>query len=217
MGARPLTEDLAIAESDALIIVDPQMDFCPGGRLAVAGGDEIMAGIDALAMRFRLVVITQDWHPQSHSSFASSHSGRRPFDTISMPYGEQVLWPDHCIQGTAGAEFHPDVQGAIDRADLIVRKGCNPRVDSYSAFYENDRTTKTGLAGYLRDKQVRRCVLVGLAYDFCVAWSALDARREGFEAVILKDHTRAIGMPLGSGTTIDEAEARFRAADVRFV
>lgn len=217
MGARPLTEDLAIAESDALIIVDPQMDFCPGGRLAVAGGDEIMAGINALALRFRLVVITQDWHPQSHSSFASSHSGRRPFDTISMPYGEQVLWPDHCIQGTAGAEFHPDVHGAIDRADLIIRKGCNPQVDSYSAFYENDRTTKTGLAGYLRDKQVRRCVFVGLAYDFCVAWSALDARREGFEAVILKDHTRAIGMPLGSGTTIDEAEARFRAADVRFV
>lgn len=217
MGARPLTEDLAIAESDALIIVDPQMDFCPGGRLAVAGGDEIMAGIDALALRFRLVVITQDWHPQSHSSFASSHSGRRPFDTISMPYGEQVLWPDHCIQGTAGAEFHPDVHGAIDRADLIIRKGCNPQVDSYSAFYENDRTTKTGLAGYLRDKQVRRCVFVGLAYDFCVAWSALDARREGFEAVILKDHTRAIGMPLGSGTTIDEAEARFRAAEVRVV
>ncbi len=217
MGARPLTEDLAIAESDALIIVDPQMDFCPGGRLAVAGGDEIMAGINALALRFRLVVITQDWHPQSHSSFASSHSGRRPFDTISMPYGEQVLWPDHCIQGTAGAEFHPDVHGAIDRADLIIRKGCNPQVDSYSAFYENDRTTKTGLAGYLRDKQVRRCVFVGLAYDFCVAWSALDARREGFEAVILKDHTRAIGMPLGSGTTIDEAEARFRAAEVRVV
>lgn len=217
MGARPLTEDLAIAESDALIIVDPQMDFCPGGRLAVAGGDEIMAGINALALRFRLVIITQDWHPQSHSSFASSHSGRRPFDTISMPYGEQVLWPDHCIQGTAGAEFHPDVHGAIDRADLIIRKGCNPQVDSYSAFYENDRTTKTGLAGYLRDKQVRRCVFVGLAYDFCVAWSALDARREGFEAVILKDHTRAIGMPLGSGTTIDEAEARFRAAEVRVV
>lgn len=217
MGARPLIEDLAVAETDALIIVDPQIDFCPGGRLAVAGGDEIMAGINALALRFRLVVITQDWHPQSHSSFASSHSGRRPFDTISMPYGEQVLWPDHCIQGTAGAEFHPDVHGAIDRADLIIRKGCNPQVDSYSAFYENDRTTKTGLAGYLRNKQVRRCVFVGLAYDFCVAWSALDARREGFEAVILKDHTRAIGMPLGSGTTIDEAEARFRAADVRFV
>lgn len=217
MGSRPLTDDQAIMESDALIIVDPQMDFCPGGRLAVAGGDEIMAGIDALASHFRHVVITQDWHPAGHLSFASSHAGRQPFDRISMPYGQQVLWPDHCVQGTTGAEFHPGVQGAIDRADLIIRKGSNPQVDSYSAFYENDQTTKTGLAGYLRDKQVRRCVFVGLAYDFCVAWSALDARREGFEAVILKDHTRAIGMPLDNGTTIDEAEARFRAADVRFV
>lgn len=217
MGSRPLTDDQAIMESDALIIVDPQMDFCPGGRLAVAGGDEIMAGIDALASHFRHVVITQDWHPAGHLSFASSHAGRQPFDRISMPYGQQVLWPDHCVQETTGAEFHPGVQGAIDRADLIIRKGSNPQVDSYSAFYENDQTTKTGLAGYLRDKQVRRCVFVGLAYDFCVAWSALDARREGFEAVILKDHTRAIGMPLDNGTTIDEAEARFRAADVRFV
>ena len=217
MGSRPLTDDQAIMESDALIIVDPQMDFCPGGRLAAAGGDEIMAGIDALASHFRHVVITQDWHPAGHLSFANSHAGRQPFDRISMPYGEQVLWPDHCVQGTTGAEFHPGVQGAIDRADLIVRKGSNPQVDSYSAFYENDRTTKNGLAGDLRAKQVRRCLFVGLAYDFCVAWSALDARREGFEAVILKDHTRAIGMPLDNGTTIDEAEARFRAADVRFV
>jgi nicotinamidase/pyrazinamidase len=217
MGIQPLTDDQAIMGSDALIVVDPQIDFCPGGRLAVAGGDEIMADIGALASRFRHVVVTQDWHPAGHLSFASCHPGRQPFDRISMPYGEQVLWPDHCIQGTAGAEFHPGVQGAIDRADLIIRKGCNPQVDSYSAFYENDQTTKTGLAGYLRDKQVRRCVFVGLAYDFCVAWSALDARREGFEAVVLKDHTRAIGMPLGDGTTIDEAEARFRAAGVRFI
>ena len=158
MGSRPLTDDQAIMESDALIIVDPQMDFCPGGRLAAAGGDEIMAGIDALASHFRHVVITQDWHPAGHLSFANSHAGRQPFDRISMPYGEQVLWPDHCVQGTTGAEFHPGVQGAVDRADLIIRKGCNPQVDSYSAFYENDRTTKTGLARLLRDKHVWRSV-----------------------------------------------------------
>lgn len=217
MGIAPLNDDQSFTGSDALIIVDPQNDFCPGGALAVAGGDAIMAGIGALALRFRHVVVTQDWHPAGHLSFASSHPDRQPFDRVTMPYGEQVLWPDHCIQGTAGAEFHPGVQAAIDRADLIIRKGYNPAVDSYSAFFENDRTTRTGLAGYLRDKQVRRCVFVGLAYDFCVAWSALDARREGFEALILKDHARAIGMPIQGGTTIDEAEALFREADVRFV
>lgn len=174
-----------------------------------------MAGIDALARRFQHVVVTQDWHPAGHLSFASSHPGRQPFDTITMPYGEQVLWPDHCIQGMAGADFHPGVQGAIARAQLVIRKGSDPAVDSYSAFYENDRTTKTGLAGYLRDKQVRRCVFVGLAYDFCVAWSALNARREGFEAMILKDLTRAIAMPIPGGTTVDAAEAQLRAAGVR--
>jgi nicotinamidase/pyrazinamidase len=209
------TGDEAIAETDALIIIDPQVDFCPGGRLAVAGGNEIMAGIDALAPRFRHVVVTQDWHPAGHLSFASSHSDRHPFDTVKMPYGEQVLWPDHCIQNTPGAKFHPDAASAIGHAQLIIRKGSNPSVDSYSAFFENDKTTKTGLAGYLRDKQVRRCVFVGLAYDFCVAWSALDARREGFEASILKDYTRAIAMPIGGGTTVDAAEAEFRVAGVR--
>ncbi|WP_454280174.1 nicotinamidase [Sphingomonas sp. Marseille-Q8236] len=209
------TGDEAIAETDALIIIDPQMDFCPGGRLAVAGGNEIMAGIDALAPRFRHVVVTQDWHPAGHLSFASSHPDRHPFDTVKMPYGEQVLWPDHCIQNTPGADFHPDAASAIGHAQLIIRKGSNPSVDSYSAFFENDKTTKTGLAGYLRDKHVRRCVFVGLAYDFCVAWSALDARREGFEASILKDYTRAIAMPIGGGTTVDAAEAEFRVAGVR--
>jgi nicotinamidase/pyrazinamidase len=208
------TGDEAIRGSDALIIVDPQVDFCPGGRLAVAGGDGIMAGIEMLAPRFQHVVVTQDWHPAGHLSFASSHPGRRPFDTVTMPYGEQVLWPDHCVQGTAGAEFHPGVQGAISRAHLIVRKGYNPEVDSYSAFFENDKATRTGLAGYLRDKQVQRCVFVGLAYDFCVAWSALDARREGFEASILTDYTRAIAMPVRGRTTVDAVEAQFRAADI---
>ncbi|WP_294274061.1 nicotinamidase [uncultured Sphingomonas sp.] len=217
MDKRPFTLDEAITEADALIVVDPQIDFCPGGQLPVAGGDEIMAGIGRLAARFRHVVVTQDWHPAGHLSFASSHAGRRPFESMTMPYGEQVLWPDHCIQGTSGAEFHPAVQAAIDRADLIIRKGQAPQVDSYSAFFENDKRTRTGLSGYLRDKQVRRCVFVGLAYDFCVGWSALDARAEGFDAVILKDHTRAIAMPISGGTTVDAAEAQFRAAEVRFL
>lgn len=214
MDTEPWTADGAITESDALIIVDPQIDFCPGGQLAVAGGDAIMAGIDTLSARFRHVVVTQDWHPAGHLSFASSHPGRRPFDTVAMPYGEQVLWPDHCIQGTAGAEFHPDVKNAVGRAQLIIRKGHIPAVDSYSAFFENDKVTRTGLAGYLRDQQVRRCVFVGLAYDFCVGWSALDARREGFDATILKDYTRAIAMPISGGTTVDAAEAQFRMAGV---
>lgn len=200
---------------DALIIIDPQIDFCPGGALAVAGGDEIMPAIAELASRFDLVVVTQDWHPRGHASFASSHQGAAPFGTTRMPYGEQVLWPDHCVQGSVGADFHPALAPALDRAHLILRKGFHPGVDSYSAFYENDRTTHTGLAGYLRDKGVRRCVLVGLAYDFCVAYSAVDAVREGFEAIVLKDLTRAIAMPAaGGGTTADEAEAGFREVGV---
>jgi nicotinamidase/pyrazinamidase len=200
---------------DALIIIDPQLDFCPGGALAVAGGDEIMAPVAALAPGFELVVVTQDWHPEGHSSFASSHEGAAPFGTAQMPYGEQMLWPDHCVQGSAGAGFHPALAPALERAHLILRKGFHPGVDSYSAFYENDRTTRTGLSGYLRDKQVRRCVLVGLAFDFCVAYSALDAVRDGFEAVVLKDLTRAIAMPAAAGgTTADEAEARFEEAGV---
>ena len=199
---------------DALIVIDPQMDFCPGGALAVAGGDEIMTPISAFAERFALVVVTQDWHPKGHASFASSHSGAAPFGTTRMPYGEQVLWPDHCVQGSPGAGFHPALAPALERAHLILRKGFHPGVDSYSAFYENDRTTRTGLAGYLRDKGVRRCVLVGLAYDFCVAYSAVDAVRDGFEAVVIKGLTRAIAMPAAAGTTVDEAEARFREAGV---
>jgi nicotinamidase/pyrazinamidase len=199
---------------DALIIVDPQLDFCPGGALAVAGGDEIMPGIAGIASRFELVVVTQDWHPSGHASFASSHQGAEPFATTQMPYGEQVLWPDHCVQGSGGADFHPALAPALERAHLILRKGFHPGVDSYSAFYENDRTTRTGLAGYLRDKNVRRCVLVGLAYDFCVAYSALDAVRDGFEALVLKQFTRAIAMPAAGGTTADEAEERFREVGV---
>jgi nicotinamidase/pyrazinamidase len=210
-----------IGGSDALIIIDPQNDFCPGGALAVDGGDEIMAPIAALANRFReavaLVVVTQDWHPREHKSFASAHE-RAPFTTIPMPYGEQVLWPDHCVEGSEGAQFHADLNqgGGVDAAALIVRKGRNPEIDSYSAFYENDRATTTGLGGYLKSMGVRRVFLVGLAYDFCVAYSALDAvQREGFDAVVLKDLTRAIAMPLpDNGTTVDAMEAQFRDVGV---
>ena len=202
--------------ADALVIVDPQRDFCPGGRLAVADGDAVMAPIADLAARFAHVVVTQDWHPAGHRSFASSHAGRRPFDVVAMPYGEQVLWPDHCIQGSPGADFHPAVLGAVARAQAIVRKGHRPEVDSYSAFFENDRTTPTGLAGYLRDVGVQRCVFVGLAFDFCVAWSALDARRCGFAAAVWTPFTRAIAMPLAHGTTVDAAEAELHAAGVDF-
>jgi len=208
-----------IGPRDALVIVDPQNDFCPGGALAVAGGDEIMAPIVALARRFRaaggLVVVTQDWHPPEHKSFASNHDGGRPFATVQMPYGEQVLWPDHCVQASPGADFHPDLKGAVELAHLVVRKGYNPEVDSYSAFFENDKATATGLGGWLRDKGVRRCFFVGLAYDFCVGYSALDAvRRLGLEAVVLKDLTRAIAMPAGEGTTVDAIERSFADAGV---
>ena len=209
---------MTIRDDDALVIVDPQNDFCPGGTLAVDGGAAIMPDIAALAAQFAHVIVTQDWHPADHSSFASNHAGGVPFETVRMAYGDQLLWPDHCIQGTPGALFHPDIASGIDRAQLIVRKGFNPALDSYSAFYENDKRTPTGLAGYLRDTGVTRCVFVGLAYDFCVAWSACDAVRDGFDAVIVKPLTRAIGMPLpGGGTTVTAAEAAFRAAGIMLV
>ena len=201
--------------NDALIVIDPQNDFCPGGALAVAEGDAIMPAIADLAATFAHVVVTQDWHPAGHGSFASSHAGAAPFSTIVLPYGEQVLWPDHCVQGSDGAAFHPAIAPAVARAGMILRKGHDPAIDSYSAFRENDRTTPTGLAGYLRDIGATRCVLAGLAYDFCVGWSALDAVEHGFEAVVLKDLTRAIAMPLGDHrTTVDEVETRFAAAGV---
>lgn len=201
--------------TDALIVIDPQNDFCPGGALAVAEGDTIMPGIAAITAGFTHIVVTQDWHPAGHSSFASSHAGALPFATVAMPYGAQTLWPDHCVQGSHGAQFHPAVAGAVARAGMILRKGADPAIDSYSAFRENDRTTPTGLAGFLRNVGVGRCVLVGLAYDYCVGWSALDAAEHGFEAIVLKDLTRAIALPLGDGrTTADEAEARFAAAGV---
>jgi nicotinamidase/pyrazinamidase len=175
----------------ALIVIDVQNDFCPGGALAVTGGDEIVAPINALMDQFPVVVLTQDWHPKDHSSFASSHAGAAPFSTVQMPYGEQTLWPDHCVQGTEGAAFHPALR---TDADLILRKGMNPAIDSYSAFFENDRTTPTGLDGYLRTRGITSLTLAGLATDFCVAYSAIDAARLGFAVTVRTDLCRAIDL-----------------------
>ena len=175
--------------ADALIVIDVQNDFCPGGALAVAGGDEIVGGINALMGDFDTVILTQDWHPAGHSSFASSHDGHDPMSVIEMPYGPQVLWPDHCIQGSDGAAFHRDLR--VD-GDLIIRKGFNPAIDSYSAFFENDHTTPTGLEGYLRTRGITRLVMVGLALDFCVNYSAVDAAKLGFDVTVDQNLTRAI-------------------------
>ncbi|MCY4181074.1 MAG: bifunctional nicotinamidase/pyrazinamidase [Litoreibacter sp.] len=175
--------------SDALIVIDMQNDFCPGGNLAVEGGDEIVGGINALMAEFQTVVLTQDWHPAGHSSFASSH-GAEPFSVTEMPYGPQVLWPDHCIQGSRGAEFHPDLNQ--NPVQMIVRKGFRPEIDSYSAFFENDRETNTGLAGYLRMRGVERLTMVGLALDYCVNYSAVDGAKLGFEVTVETSLSRAI-------------------------
>ncbi len=176
----------------ALIVIDVQNDFCPGGALAVPEGDAIVAGINALMAAFPAVILTQDWHPAGHSSFASSHAGKAPYDMTDMPYGPQVLWPDHCVQGTQGAAFHPALN--TTRADLILRKGMNPAIDSYSAFFENDRTTPTGLEGYLRTRGITEITLTGLATDFCVNYSALDAARLGFAVTVREDLSRAIDL-----------------------
>ena len=176
----------------ALIVIDVQNDFCPGGALAVAGGDEVVAPINRLLPRFPVRVLTQDWHAPDHRSFASAHAEAAPFTTVEMPYGAQVLWPDHCVQGTQGAAFHPGLD--VDRADLILRKGFRPHVDSYSAFFENDRATPTGLAGYLRERGVGSIWLAGLATAFCVHYSALDAVRLGFAVTLVEDACREIDL-----------------------
>lgn len=176
----------------ALIVIDMQNDFCPGGALAVAGGDEIVPEVNHLIRSSEHVILTQDWHPAGHKSFASTHPGAAPFSSIDMPYGPQTLWPDHCVQGSFGAEFHPDLKWT--RAELVVRKGFRPEVDSYSAFFENDRTTPTGLAGYLRERGLASLVLCGLATDFCVAYSALDAARLGFKVTVILSACRAIDL-----------------------
>ncbi|MEI8144547.1 MAG: bifunctional nicotinamidase/pyrazinamidase [Alphaproteobacteria bacterium] len=181
-----------IDASTALIVVDVQNDFCPGGALAVAKGDEVVAVINAMAKRFQNVVLTQDWHPAGHSSFATSHAGKKPFDLVTMPYGPQVLWPDHCIQGTKGAEFRADLD--IPHAQTIVRKGYRKEVDSYSGFLEADRKTVTGLGGYLKERGITRTVVVGLATDFCVNWTAQDSAKAGLATFVVEEGARAIDL-----------------------
>lgn len=189
----------------ALIVVDVQRDFCPGGALAVPGGDEVVAPINRLAPRFGTVVVTQDWHPAGHLSFAASHVGAEPFSTTEMPYGTQVLWPTHCVQGSPGAAFHPEL--ALDRADVVIRKGADPEIDSYSAFFENDRKTATGLGGYLADRGVEEVWLAGLATDFCVGFSALDAAKLGLRVRLVEDACRAIDLDGSLARMMDEMRA----------
>ena len=191
---------------DLLLIIDVQNDFCPGGALAVADGDATVPVINRLSQRFGHVAVTQDWHPSGHSSFATSHPGSSPFETIDMPYGPQTLWPDHCVQGTPGAALHPLL--STERAELVIRKGFRPEIDSYSAFFENDRRTPTGLAGYLRERGLKKIFLVGLATDYCVHYSAVDARRLGFDTIVIESGCRAIdlnGSLAAAWTSMQEA------------
>lgn len=177
---------------DALIVIDVQNDFCPGGKLAVPGGNEIISVINSLTPKFEQVIFTQDWHPASHLSFASNHANKSPYESVELEYGNQVLWPDHCIQGSSGAEFHPDLH--TWKATLVIRKGFRKKIDSYSAFTENDQQTFTGLHGYLNSIGVRRLFLTGLATDFCVKWSALDAIKYGFETYVITDAIKGINI-----------------------
>ena len=202
---------MEICSQDVLLVIDVQNDFCLGGALAVKDGDAVIAPILSAAPRFEHIVLTQDWHTKHHSSFASAHAGKNPFEQIEVSYGTQTLWPDHCVQGSKGAEFHPALH--LTKAELILRKGFRPQIDSYSAFYENDRVTATGLGGYLRDRGLTRVFLAGLAYDFCVGYSALDARRLGFEAIVLSDACRAIDL----NGSVENTEAEFAQAGVKLI
>ena len=187
-----MASDLTLGAGDVLLIVDVQNDFCPGGALAVPDGDAVVPVINRIAPAFGQVVLAQDWHPPGHQSFASSHPGRQPFETIEVAYGPQTLWPDHCVQGTPGAAFHADLE--TGRAEMIIRKGFRAEIDSYSAFFENDHTTATGLGGYLRDRGLGRVFMCGLAGDYCVAFSAVDAAKQGFEVVVVEDACRGIDL-----------------------
>lgn len=208
-----MTEQASIEpnDTDILIVVDVQYDFLPGGALAVPEGDAVIAPINRLAKRFRHVVMTQDWHPQGHASFASSHAGKQPFETTELEYGSQVLWPDHCIQRTSGAEISRDLD--IPHAQLIIRKGYNAGIDSYSGFREADRRTATGLEGYLKERGFKRVFCAGLATDFCVAWTALDAAEAGFETYLIEDASRAID----TNGSLERAKNELSAAGVRTI
>jgi nicotinamidase/pyrazinamidase len=202
---------MEITSTDVLVVTDVQNDFCPGGALAVPDGHAVIAPVLRCMQCFEHIILTQDWHTPDHASFASSHPGKKPYEEIELSYGPQTLWPDHCVQGTRGAEFHSDLK--LTRAELILRKGFRREIDSYSAFFENDRTTATGLGGYLRERGLRRMFLAGLAYDFCVGYSALDARRLGFETVVLKDACRAIDL----NGSVSLMERSFAAAGVEIM
>ena len=206
-----MSDTFTTGAHDVLLVVDIQNDFCPGGSLSVPRGDQVVPVINALAQKFAHVVLTQDWHPSGHLSFASSHPGKKPYDFIEVTYGAQILWPDHCVQGTKGAAFRDDLK--ITPAELVLRKGYHREIDSYSAFYENDRTTPTGLGGYLRERGFKRVFLAGLAFDFCVRYSADDAHREGFETVVIEDGCRAIDIEGSAEATL----ALFKKLGIRCV
>ena len=194
---------------DALLVIDVQNDFCPSGTLSVAEGDQVVPLINALAEKFEHVILTQDWHPHGHISFASIHPGKKHFETIRVPYGPQTLWPEHCIQNTPGADFHPALD--IPHAELILRKGFRRHIDAYSAFLENDHFTSTGLAGYLRERGLHRLFLCGLAYDFCVRFSAIDGTALGFECLVIEDATRPVNLP----NSVAETNAALAAAGIQ--
>jgi nicotinamidase/pyrazinamidase len=211
--------NIQLKSSDALLIIDLQNDFCPpvdgiGGALAVTDAHAIVPPINALAARFPHVLLTQDWHPTHHISFSSSHPGTQPYEVIQVPYGPQTLWPDHCLQNSSGAAFHPDLD--VPQAELILRKGFRPHIDSYSAFLENDHHTPTGLSGYLKERNITRLFLCGLAYDFCVRYSALDGKALGFDTIVLQDLTRAVNLPRAGGlpNSVAETDAALAAANV---
>jgi nicotinamidase/pyrazinamidase len=206
-----MSGSISIGERDILLVVDIQNDFCPGGNLAVPQGDEVVPVVNDLAAKFAHVVLTQDWHPRGHLSFASTHPGKQPYQTIEVAYGAQVLWPDHCVQGTGGAAFRQNL--TIPHAELVLRKGYHRAIDSYSAFYENDRKTPTGLAGYLRERGFTRMFLAGLAFDFCVRYSAEDAYREGFAAIVIEDGCRGIDVSGSMAATREQ----FRTMGIRCV
>ena len=202
---------MQVTNQDVLIVIDVQNDFCPRGALAVADGDAVIEAIHRIAPHFQHIVLTQDWHPANHSSFASAHPGKKPFEQIELCYGTQTLWPDHCVQGSKGAEFHPALH--LPQAELILRKGFRPQIDSYSAFFENDRVTPTGLAGYLRERNLTRVFLAGLAYDFCVGYTALVARKLGLDVIVIRDACRAIDL----NGSVAQIEAEFAKVGVELI